>query len=1022
MSLVVEAESLHVRNYRDSALFVESCAVRLLISEAEAMKNRRQFDSASVMAQNVLNTVSTNYGGNPCFECCAAAHSRAHCRVYAQVLLRLADYQNSAQRFSESELNLQEAITAARGLVDSMTLGDALYTLSNLLAGQERIREQIAVLGELLSLDRAKLGETHIYVAYDYQTLGRVQSAFGMFEEADESFQMAAVIYDSLNADDPKLLSSFHRTQSIHLRRSGRLANAKMAIDRALAITISAASVDSSELAQCYTSLGQLYLEMRLPDEALTAFQKALDIQRLIYQRNHLLIATSSDNLGLAFRDLGRPGEAIGWFTAALEIRRQRTGDSSGVVALSYNNLALALEDLGLYDSALVMYGKSLTLRSRNFGDVNPYTARCLRNIAVVHYKRGDYESAVDAWRGALEITEKSLGRQHAEFADGLALAANAYRSRGDFEVADSLLTSAIEIRLRYLKSCFTILTESQALTSSTLLRSTVRDLCNVELDRRTLSPRTNQQLAEFIVRVKGVVSDEVFLRHRDKRSSVSDSSIAFLIAERRNITLQISRASSVFESSSRNASEKVESLYLELASVDNKLRSLGAADERLSHSGPDLQTLTRELPQATTLIEYYHYDRWLPGDTWSRPQYLAIVLNRQNEVRVVDLGNAAKIDSTVAEMRQHMNLIGQSEHVPTLQDLQRYREIGRRLFSQIWKPILSVAKLEPSILIAPDGALSLVPFAALVDDSNRYLIEVNEIHNLSAGRDLMRLEHVASSNRGLLALGDPDFDAPVTQRIAAQNTAETRIALLRPSEIMPNQRSNCAELDALSVERLPATRNEVVNISESWKSLTGKHSIYRVGASSSEELFRKECIDKEVIYLATHGFYLADDCPSAQKVESRKVEASSVPENPLLRSGLLLAGANLHGKDADSLGFDDGILTADEVSSLNLTGTKLVVLSACETGLGRVEQGEGVYGLRRAFLLAGARTVISALWRVDDKATAEMMSRFFDVGDSSIPSRMRQLQLNQIQRLRDLGLPDHPYTWGAFIATGDWR
>ncbi|MGH7888961.1 MAG: CHAT domain-containing protein, partial [Thermodesulfobacteriota bacterium] len=133
-------------------------------------------------------------------------------------------------------------------------------------------------------------------------------------------------------------------------------------------------------------------------------------------------------------------------------------------------------------------------------------------------------------------------------------------------------------------------------------------------------------------------------------------------------------------------------------------------------------------------------------------------------------------------------------------------------------------------------------------------------------------------------------------------------------------------------------------------------------------------------------------------------------------------AGANLHGRGADSVGAEDGILTAEEISSLDLYGTQMAVLSACETGLGEVMQGEGVYGLRRAFQMAGAKTVISALWKVPDLITAETVGKLYNQDGKNISEKLRDLQLAQINKLRKKGDPDHPYSWGAFIALGDWK
>lgn len=138
--------------------------------------------------------------------------------------------------------------------------------------------------------------------------------------------------------------------------------------------------------------------------------------------------------------------------------------------------------------------------------------------------------------------------------------------------------------------------------------------------------------------------------------------------------------------------------------------------------------------------------------------------------------------------------------------------------------------------------------------------------------------------------------------------------------------------------------------------------------------------------------------------------------------SGLLLAGANLHGKDADIHGAEDGILTALEVTAMDLRGVDLVILSACETGLGEIKKSEGVYGLRRGFQLAGARTVVSSLWQIPDAETKSFMKDLYAQNSKTYPELLQEAALRRIKELRLRGKPTHPYTWGGFIATGDWR
>lgn len=194
------------------------------------------------------------------------------------------------------------------------------------------------------------------------------------------------------------------------------------------------------------------------------------------------------------------------------------------------------------------------------------------------------------------------------------------------------------------------------------------------------------------------------------------------------------------------------------------------------------------------------------------------------------------------------------------------------------------------------------------------------------------------------------------------------------------------------------------------------------LGSNASEECFYAEAPGSRVAHLATHGYYLEDECQPEVSLRGLGSEFEYVGENPLLLSGLLLAGANLHGLTADSLGTEDGILTALEISGRDFAGTDLVVLSSCETGLGEASAGEGVFGLRRAFLLAGARVVLSALWPVSDRATAELMEHLYATQEGSLPEVMRAYAIAKIAQLRRLGIPDHPYHWAPFIATRDRR
>ena len=198
-------------------------------------------------------------------------------------------------------------------------------------------------------------------------------------------------------------------------------------------------------------------------------------------------------------------------------------------------------------------------------------------------------------------------------------------------------------------------------------------------------------------------------------------------------------------------------------------------------------------------------------------------------------------------------------------------------------------------------------------------------------------------------------------------------------------------------------------------------------GAAASEGRFKREAPGKRILHVATHGFFLQSECLSAESVgrgfaKGTETVARGIGENPLLLSGLVLAGANRASEAGPDQ--EDGILTAEELAALDLRGLEIAALSACDTGLGTVEAGEGVFGLRRALEIAGARTVLMSLWPVPDKGAREWMASFYGsrLGGESVLDATRKASLAALEELRKQGLPDHPYLWAGFVAAGDWQ
>jgi CHAT domain-containing protein len=417
---------------------------------------------------------------------------------------------------------------------------------------------------------------------------------------------------------------------------------------------------------------------------------------------------------------------------------------------------------------------------------------------------------------------------------------------------------------------------------------------------------------------------------------------------------------------------------------------------------------------------------------------------------QMIDLGEAEPIDLTIANFRA--GIIGEAETEDGRNMAKRLEkahpaaesEAGMTLRAALFDRLAPALRNRTRLLIAPDGALARLPFEVLPSADGRRLIDDYQISYLSCGRDVLRFGMEPSGNPETpMVVAAPDFDleAAVARSLAVGGSKKARAgfwsrmlgrkatakaaepettAAVTTVPNAPGRRSRDLTPEAIHFERLPATRAE----GEAVGLLLGV--LPQLDVSALEGRLKSSCRSPRVLHLATHGFFLPDQPldPTTKRTDPIANTGGEfgrfrgpLPENPMLRSGLALAGANTWlkgGTPPESA--EDGLLTAEDVSGLDLLSTELVVLSACETGLGEVHVGEGVFGLRRAFVLAGAKTLVMSLWKVPDDRTQELMVNFYRrlMAGAGRAEALRQAQLAMKEKYPD------PFYWGAFICQGD--
>ena len=445
--------------------------------------------------------------------------------------------------------------------------------------------------------------------------------------------------------------------------------------------------------------------------------------------------------------------------------------------------------------------------------------------------------------------------------------------------------------------------------------------------------------------------------------------------------------------------------LVLDREKLERKLYRLLPSIE---HKPVSLDEIANSLPNDGVLIEFQKYKYLYDGQSQKRfntnrlngDRYMAMILKANGTTHYVDLGEASEIDESVARTYSAITKLNAAE-----------RELAR-MAQLVIEPLLDSIGGAKTWFISPDGELNRLPFAALKDKNNSiYLTDKVNLRLLTTGRELMEIKkkNNQSSNK-ILIIADPLYD---DNTIAKKNfdsslNQETDISLMRSSTLD----------NKLRWAPLPGTEIEGKQIA----AITEGELLMQANATANEV---KRARSPKILHLATHAFYLPDQKKKSNPLAGDNrdnrggVKISNFSgEDPLLRSGIALAGANNPKKNSS----DDGYLTALEFARLDLEGTELVVISACQSGLGDIKHGEGVYGLKRAIAVAGAKSSLLSLWLVDDAATAAFMESFYKRLKAG-EARGRALAETQEEfRNHPIPLWREPFVWAAFQLSGDWK
>ncbi|TKB79113.1 MAG: tetratricopeptide repeat protein [Nitrospira sp.] len=999
-----------------------------------------------------------------------------------------------AQPLYEHALKIQERFLGP----DHPDTAESLNNLAMLYRYQLQYVQAVPLAERALAVREKALGPDHSNTATSLHGLAALYKEQGQYAKALPLYQRALTIDEkTLGIEHPDTATLLNDLAELY-RAQGQYAQALPLYQRALTIYENALGPDHPSTAALLNNFACLHRAQGQFVQAQPLAERALAIREQVLGAEHPDTTASLNNLAALYLEQGQYAQAQLLLERSLAINEKVRGLDHVQVATNLHNLAVLYEEQGAYAQARPLYERALAIYEKVQGSEHPSTAVILSGLAELYRVEGQYAQAKPLSERALAIYEKALGSEHPYTAIGLERLAGVILQNQPDEETAQLLLRASQAKWQYLTNTFPTL--STAAQQQFLVKSQLRTTPQFFWPLFTALPALDRAMGfQATLLSKQLVAEATRHESSALRQVLADAPPAWrtLWHQREDRKRQYAaRALQALQDDPARPRRVAQQSAHNPISLRHLSEQIDQLDQQLRRDHPayaaqaQLEQISVEQVQAALrphdlLLEYVQFRSYDPQTkelTETLHYGVYVVRGDRSPIVALDLGEAAPIDRAIQQYHEGQRAVRDlvnSGEAPKLRVLQQSETtlagLSSRIRTAIWQPLELHLRGVTRVYIAPDGQLSQLPFEVLAQQTKKnktkqrwtYLVEEKELVYLNTGRDLARLAATtgvptpaASASKQAVLIGNPDFYAlppdvaraiaalpASTPTVVAQHDPSGKPATLGLGETsprleVPRRWEDRPELGTL----LHASNNQLTRHGWTVTTLERQQAV-------EEAVLRVQA--PQLLQLATHGYRL-DPAPDAQRWD-----------NPLLRSMLLFSGVNqadpqqtvFYGVGQDLVSeaeaqqrglssealqparieIGDGILTAYEVTGMNLQGTELVNLTACETGLGQVTS-DGVMGLRQAFLLAGARALTMSMWEVPVEETTKQIQTFYQrwLGPEKhsknnskqkakhppVPTRYGAFHQTQLAALNTARANrkgvGHPFFWAGTIYLGD--
>lgn len=910
---------------------------------------------------------------------------------YMGTCVNLANMYNEMAEYDKAEGLYKEA----RQIILDMKGKNHQYyagicnNLATIYRRKDKLTEALLMYKEAKEIEASTLGTMHKMYGQTVLNMGNLFYKMGLLANAEEYFNEAITVLEKTERESDELLTA-NTNLAIIFRETGRYAESEqlfLTLKRNLDVKNKS---QSTQYADLNLSLAGLYEFLGQYDKALPLFTKAVEINRTIYGTTHPAYAASLNNIAVFYYDTRQYSKALDYFMQSKTIREKFGKTDQDQYANLLVNMANLYSDINEHGKAGELYREGLSLIERTVGRDQTSFATALDEYAKVKIQVQELDSAVALVSEAKKIRAVTIGVNHLDYAESCINLGNIYMLLNKKVEAEREFSEAFKIKVHNVNAVFSFMNEKEKtnfindtqgyadkIYSFFMLTGQQSGLpYKISVFNRSLVLTSTRSMRETMGRITHQGTKEKFAEWMDLKIKLAKLNTHKDHTSREQVSL-ISQQADELEKELTRLSVKIEQPKkpVEAGEIINKLKNDEAAIE---------------------FIRYRYYNGLRFTDSSC---YAALVLKKnQSSPAFIYLFEKNQLDSAAL-----LSIINSQQKINAIYSGKQ----GEALYNLVWKPLESYLKGIKTIYIASAGDLHSISIPAIHVPGNKCIADLYNIQHVSStlvcGTGTVSTDFVPT----IELFGGIKYDA---DSVSITNAARKSVPQDFASRSIPSLYTRNGDHGFVY---LAGTDKEVSEINK--MAINKRYSVkLKNGLDATEEYFKSlsGTNTPSILHFATHGFFYSPKVKD-QKSTVVKPFVFKYSDDPLIRTGLALAGANNTWKGKPVSGIEDGILTALEVSNMNLRNTKLAVLSACETGLGDIHGSEGVYGLQRAFKIAGVENLIMSLWKVPDLETAEFMQAFYK---NVFSGQMISNAFYSAQRQLKNKYRNEPYKWAAWI------